>query len=150
MGWINFYNLTIVVLMLIPNIIYAFKNKDEKNNCTNRLMNIIEQIGRYGCMFLMVFNIGIYEFGFNSKEAFLIWLFVIPFLLLLYWVFWVFYFKSHCKEAALALAIIPSIIFIFTGILLRHWLLVIFGFVFSVSHIYVTYQNNKEKHLGRS
>lgn len=143
MGCINFFNLTIIISMLIPNIIYAFKNKGEKKNYENRLINIIEQIGRYGCMFLMVFNIGISEFGFNSKEAFLIWLFVIPFLLLLYWVFWLFYFKSHCIELALALAIIPSIIFIFNGILLRHWLLIIFGMVFSVSHIYITYQNNK-------
>ena len=27
-------------------------------------MNILEQIGRYGCMFLMIFNIGIVESGF--------------------------------------------------------------------------------------
>jgi hypothetical protein len=29
--------------------------------------NVLEQIGRYGCMFLMVFNIGIAEFGYKYK-----------------------------------------------------------------------------------
>lgn len=144
MGWINSINLIIVILMLIPNIIYAFKKKDEKNNSTNRLIKIIEQIGRYGCIFLMIINIGIDEFGFISKNEFLIWLLCIPSMLLLYWVFWIIYYKLHFKMIALVLAVIPSIIFILSGVLLRHWLLIIFGFVFSVSHIYVTYQNNKE------
>lgn len=143
MGWINFFGLIIVILIILPNIIYACKNKNNKNNCTNRIMNVLEQIGRYGCMLLMVFNIGIDKFGFNSDEAFVIWLFAIPFLLLLYWIFWLFYFKAHSIEVALALAIIPSVIFVFNGIILRHWLLIIFGVIFSVSHIYITYQNNE-------
>ena len=42
---INLFGGFFVFLMLIPNIIYAVKNKDEKNLCTNKLMNIIEQIG---------------------------------------------------------------------------------------------------------
>ena len=52
-GWINIFGAGAVILMLIPNIIYAIKNKDEKNLCTNRFMNIIEQVGRYACIFLM-------------------------------------------------------------------------------------------------
>ena len=39
-GWINVFGAVIVILMLIPNIIYALKNKGEKNNCTNQLMII--------------------------------------------------------------------------------------------------------------
>ncbi len=58
-NWLNVFGLVIVVLLLIPNIIYAIKFKNQQNKCTNKAMNIIEQIGRYGCMFLMVFNIGI-------------------------------------------------------------------------------------------
>ena len=52
-GWINVFGAVIVALMMIPNIVYAVKNKGEKNLCTNRFMNVTEQIGRYGCIVLM-------------------------------------------------------------------------------------------------
>ena len=74
-GWLNGFGLILVVLLLIPNIIYAVRAKDQHNHCTNKVMNVIEQVGRYSCMFLMVFNIGITEFGFHSVSAFLVYLF---------------------------------------------------------------------------
>ena len=46
--WLNIFGLILVVLLLIPNIVYAVKNKDSENLCKNRFMNILEQIGRYG------------------------------------------------------------------------------------------------------
>ena len=42
-GWINFVGAAIVFLMMVPNIIYAKKNKDEKNHCINHFMNIIDR-----------------------------------------------------------------------------------------------------------
>ena len=74
MNWLNVFGLILVVLLLVPNIIYAIKVRNQQNKCTNKIMNVLEQVGRYGCMFLMVFNIGIAEFGFNSVGAFLIYL----------------------------------------------------------------------------
>ena len=50
--------LVLAIFLLIPNIIYALKVKNRR--CTNRFMNVLEQIGRYGYVF-MVFNIGIAE-----------------------------------------------------------------------------------------
>ncbi len=70
MNWINSFGLTIVTLMLVPNIIYAYRNKNIENKCNNRIINILEQIDRYCSMFLMVFNIGIFEFGFKSEKNF--------------------------------------------------------------------------------
>ena len=70
MNWLNISGLIFVVLLLIPNIIYAIKVKNQKNKCSNKFLNVMEQIGRYGCMFLMVFNIGIAEFGFRSVGIF--------------------------------------------------------------------------------
>ena len=71
--WINIFGLVFVILLLIPNIIYAFKFRSQKNKCNNKFMNVLEQIGRYASMFLMVFNIGIAEFGFSSAGAFLLY-----------------------------------------------------------------------------
>ena len=67
LNWINIFGLVIVVLMLIPNILYAIKFKGQEVKCKCcRSMYILEQVGRYGSMFLMAFNIGIAEFGFAS------------------------------------------------------------------------------------
>ena len=74
-GWINVFGAVIVILMLIPNIVYAIKNKDEKNLCTNRLMNVIEQIGRYACIVLMWLPLLVWKFGFQSVFELLLYLF---------------------------------------------------------------------------
>lgn len=141
MNWINIFGLIIVALMLLPNMIYFYINNESENKCKNMVMNILEQIGRYGSMFLMVINIGIYEFGFHSDEAFAAWLLVSVTLISLYWMFWFLYFKTPRAFFSIMLAVIPSIIFVSSGFFLRHWLLVLFGLIFSVSHIYVTYKN---------
>jgi len=141
MNWINTFGLIIVALMLIPNIVYACQNKHIENKCTNKVLNILEQIGRYGSMILMVFNIGIAEFGCWSENGFAIWLISISTLILLYWIVWFVYFKMPKKTSAMLLAIIPSAIFVLSGILLGRWLLVIFGTVFSISHIAITHKN---------
>ena len=86
MSWLNVFGLILVILLLIPNIVYAIKVKDQQNLCTNKFMNILEQIGRYACMFLMVFNIGIAEFGFGSVRAFLIYIIGNVLLILSYWI----------------------------------------------------------------
>lgn len=141
MDWINIFGLIIVVFLLLPNMIYYSKNKSVENKCKNKVMNFFEQVGRYGSMFLMVFNIGIFEFGFRSNTVFTVWLICIFLLISIYWGVWFLYFKKIRILYSMILAIIPSVIFVSQGIILRHWLLLIFGIIFSISHIYVTYQN---------
>ena len=143
-GWINLWGLIIVVLMLVPNIIYAIKEKNMENKCTNKLMNILEQIGRYGCMFLMVVNLGLKEFGFPAVEAFLVYLFGNVLLMASYWLIWVLYFREKRNWKQIALAVIPTCIFMLCGVTLRHYLLIVFAIIFGVGHIYVTRANKVE------
>lgn len=138
---INIFGLIIVLLILVPNIIYAIRVKDQENKCQNKIMNILEQIGRYGCMFLMAFNIGIAEFGFKSVGMVLAYLFGNAILLISYWVIWILYFRKPEYPKQISLAVIPTIIFILSGITTLHVLLIVFGIIFVVSHIYVTHQN---------
>ena len=56
-SWLNIFGLLLMILLLVPNIIYAVKEKNQENKCTNKFMNLVEQIGRYGSMFLMVFSV---------------------------------------------------------------------------------------------
>lgn len=143
-SWLNLFGLIIVVLIMIPNIIYAIKFRDTKNLCENKIMNILEQIGRYASMFLMIFNIGITEFGFTSIEVFLVYMFGNVILLLLYWIIWILYFIKQNSWKSMALALIPTLIFLLCGITLGHILLIISAVIFGIGHIYVTYQNVKE------
>lgn len=96
-------------------------------------------------MFLMSFHIGLIEFGFHSKNSFITWLITIPMLLLIYWILFFLYYKKLNSLLSILLAVIPSIVFILCGILLSHWLLVAFGIIFSIAHIYITYKNNCAK-----
>ncbi|MBH1942141.1 hypothetical protein I5677_14660 [Mobilitalea sibirica] len=140
-SWINIFGLVIVILILLPNIMYAFKFRGVENKCKNKVMNIIEQIGRYASMFLMIFNIGLTEFGFSSPEAFVFCFVGNTLLLTAYWIIWMLYFKKITFWKSMALAIIPTIIFLLCGITLGHYWLVLSAIVFGVGHIYVTYQN---------
>lgn len=142
-SWINIAGLFIVILMLLPNIIYALKFRGMENKCTNKVMNIIEQIGRYAAMFFMIFNIGLYEYGFSSPEAFVTYYLGNAILLITYWIIWILYFKKITIWKSIALAIIPTIIFLLSGITLRHYFLVLCAIVFGIGHIYVTYKNTK-------
>lgn len=58
MQFINIYGLIFVVVIMIPNIIFAVKCKDGfQNNWNNKFVEIIEQVGRFGCFAFMILNI---------------------------------------------------------------------------------------------
>ena len=141
---INAFGLALVLLLLIPNIIYALARRDEiPKGVGITPMGILEQIGRYGCMLLMAVNIGLKEFGFASVFGLLAYLFGNGLFILIYWVCWVFYYNRPTRGLALMLAILPAAVFLLSGTVLRHWLLVIAAVIFAVSHIYITNQNTK-------
>lgn len=140
-GWINVFGAIIVVLMMIPNIVYAIKNKGERNRCTSRLMNVLEQIGRYACIILMWLPLLVWKFGFASVFEMLLYFLGNGTLLIAYWTLFAVYMKRRSKTLAIALAVLPACIFLLSGLLLRHWLLVGFALLFAVAHIFVTREN---------
>ena len=144
-GWINVFGAGFVVLLLIPNIVYALRNRDERNLCTNRSMNMLEQVGRYACIVLMWFPLLVWKFGFKSVPEMLLYFAGNGALLLIYWLVFARYLKKRTARRALALAVLPACIFLLSGLLLRHWLLVGFAVLFAVGHIYVTAVNMRKE-----
>lgn len=138
---INGAGAALVALMLVPNIVYAVKFPGGENRCTNRVMNLLEQIGRYASMALMILPLGVWEFGFASVAEMLVYLLGNAALLAGYWGTWLLYFRKGTAKRALTLAVLPTCIFLLSGLMLRHWLLVAAGAVFGVAHIYVTREN---------
>lgn len=143
-NWLNIFGIIIVVLMRIPNIIYAIRFPGQKNKSENQVMNILEQAGKYVSMFLMIFNIGIGEMGFSSLGLFFAYFLGNGILLLAYWIVWILFFVKPANWKRIVLAIIPTGIFLLSGLTLENILLIISALIFGSAHIYCTYKNFKE------
>lgn len=144
-GWINLFGTGIIVLIMIPNIIHAARQKqDETQIEVPHGLSACEQVGRYGCIILMWLPLLVWKFGFGSVEEFLIYLIGNGALLLCYYLSWMLYSRKKTLSVAMALAIIPTAIFLLSGILLQHWLLVAFAILFGACHCTITYMTHKE------
>ncbi len=143
-GWINLIGAVFVMLILIPNIIYALKTKNRKQPEARvpKAVYILEQIGRYACMVLMWLPLLVWKFGFGSGEALAVYLISNFVMVVAYYVFWIIYAKKPTLPIGMALAILPTAIFLLSGILLRHPLLIAAAFIFGVSHCLITYKTH--------
>ena len=144
MNWLNIFGLIMVAVIMIPNILFAMKCKDGfVNKWNNKFVETVEQIGRFGCFGFMIINIPGTWFGWWSDEAFAVYLVVDAVLVTLYCVIWAVCFRKSSVFRALALSIIPSVLFLFSGIMSRSILLTIAALLFAPSHIMLSYQNAK-------
>jgi len=144
MEWLNVFGLVMVAVIMIPNILLAMKCKDGfVNKWNNKSVETVEQIGRFGCFGFMIINIPGTWFGWWSDEAFAVYLVVDAVLVTLYCVIWAVCFRKSSVFRALALSIIPSVLFLFSGIMSRSILLTIAAVLFAPSHILISYQNAK-------
>lgn len=144
MEWFNFFGLIFIAIIMIPNIIYAIKCKDSfENKFQNKIVELLEQIGRFGCFGFMIINIPGTWFGWWSDEAFAVYLTVNVVLVLLYCGIWMICFKKTTVFRALALSILPSIVFLFSGIMSRSVLLMVSAVLFAPCHIWISYKNAK-------
>ena len=113
------------------------------NKWNNKSVETVEQIGRFGCFGFMIINIPGTWFGWWSDEAFAVYLVVDAVLVTLYCVIWAVCCRKSSVFRALALSIIPSVLFLFSGIMSRSILLTIAAVLFAPSHILISYQNAK-------
>lgn len=144
MEWLNVFGLVMAAVIMIPNILFAMKCKDGfVNKWNNKSVETVEQIGRFGCFGFMIINIPGTWFGWWSDEAFAVYLVVDAVLVTLYCVIWAVCFRKSSVFRALALSIIPSVLFLFSGIMSRSILLTIAAVLFAPSHILISYQNAK-------
>lgn len=142
MDWFNYCGLIIVAVIMIPNIIYAIKNKNSfSNKYQNKAVEIMEQVGRYGCIVLMIFNVPYTYFNFWFDYALVVYLTVNGVLCLLYLVFWLVCWNKNGKFKALSLSVTPSLIFLFSGVMLANIPLMAFSILFGVNHILLSYKN---------
>lgn len=133
-----------VTAILIPDIVYAVKNKDGfENRCNNKTVLFLEQVGRYTCILFMCINIPGTWYGWASDEAFAIYLIADAGLALVYVIVFAVCFNRGGMFRAVTLSVIPSVIFLLSGILSRSVLLVLSSCIFGPAHIYISCRNER-------
>ncbi len=142
MSWFNYYGLIFIVLIMLPNIVYSIKNKNSAlNNYTNKIAEIFEQIGRYACMAFMIFNIPYTWFGFYFNYANIVYIAVNSALVTAYCIIWIILWNRDGMLKSLLLSILPSLVFIFSGVITASIPLIIFAIIFAVTHILISVKN---------
>ena len=146
MEYINLFGLVFMIVIMVPNIIFAIRNKEGFiNRYQDKALEAVEEIGRYGCFVFMIFRIPSLTFGWWSHEAFAIYLVADAILILLYCLIWALCFRKESLFRSLSLSIIPSIVFLFSGIMMRSIPLILFSLLFAPSHITISVKNVKAR-----
>ena len=144
MGWFNYYGLAVMAIIMLPNIVYAIRHKNDVAPAGyHKAIAVAEQIGRYGCFVCMIFNVPYTYFGFWFANAKIVYLAVNGGLCCAYIVFWILCGNKNGKLRALSLSLLPSCIFVFCGIVLANFPLLAFAVVFAVCHVYISLQSTK-------
>lgn len=142
MKWLNLYGLAFVAVILVPNIIFAVKCRDGfENRWNNRLVETLEQVGRFGCFALMIFNIPGACLGFPSQRALTVYLVADSVLAAACCLIWAICFRRSSPFRALALSILPSVLFLLSGVLIRSIPLTLAALLFAPCHILISYRN---------
>lgn len=142
MDWFNYYGLVFIVIIMIPNIIYAAKNKSGgTTSYKNKVAEVLEQISRYACIALMVFNLPNTWKGYYFPYAESIYIIVNSILVITYCLAWIVLWKKSGIVKALMLSILPSVVFIFSGIMIVSLPLMIVAVIFAVTHILISIKN---------
>lgn len=138
----NLTGLIFVVVLLIPNIIYAATNKDGfAGEFHNKLVETGEQIGRFGCFILMFIQPSFVTLGYIYDGAQALYLILGIVLLALYCGGWIVFRKGNSIAKALTLSILPSVLFLESGILTLNVPLIVLSVVFAICHITISYKN---------
>lgn len=142
MSWFNYYGLVIIVLIMVPNVVFAVCHKDGfENKYKNKLCEAFEQVGRYACFALMIFNIPYTYLGYYFPYAEVIYLTVNGALVIAYCLVWVIMWKRQNLLRAVLLSAIPSAIFVFSGVIVASIPLIVFSIVFAITHILISVKN---------
>ena len=88
----------------------------------------------------MIFNIPYTYFNFWFENALIVYIAVDFTLLAVFLLTWAFYSKLGVVARSLILSIVPSIIFVVSGILLANIPLLVFSVIFAVCHVTLSYK----------
>lgn len=146
MRWFNGYGAIFVFLLLVPNIVFAMTHKDGfENRWRNRMVEILEQIGRFGsfCFMFLCLPFACRGWWFDGAKA--VYLSLGTVLVFLYLMGWILLWKEDSVRKSLWLSVLPSLLFLESGILTANIPLILAAVLFAPCHITISYQNARRK-----
>lgn len=144
MSWFNYIGLIIIAIIMIPNVVFAMTNKDGfENEYKNKSVETLEQIGRFACFILMIFNIPYTYFGFWFAYGKLVYIIINSALVVAYVTGWVVFWHKDGMAKSVLLSVLPSLVFLFSGVTLSNIPLIAFSLVFAPCHILISVKNAK-------
>jgi hypothetical protein len=142
MDFINIYGIIIFAAIMIPNIVFAATHKDGfENKYQNKAVELSEQIGRYSCFALMIFNIPYAYNGYWFAHGETVYLIGNGLFVFFYCLFWIIYWKKDGLAKAIILSVLPSCMFIFSGVMTMYIPLIAAGIIFAICHIKISCMN---------
>ena len=142
MEWFNAWGLGFMAVIMVPNVVFMLKCPEGFQNAwQNKTIETLEQIGRFGCFGLMIFDIPGTCFGVPGAAACTLYRAAGTVLVLCYCVVWAACFRKNSLFRALALSVLPSVLFLFSGLIRRSVLLTIAALLFAPCHILLSYKN---------
>ena len=140
----NFIGLIFVAVILIPNIFFAVKNRDGFQNFYNNIIvETLEQVGRFGCFIFMFITPPFLNMGFKSDGIRTAYIITGSVLAVMYCLGWIVFRNENSVRKSLALSIIPSILFLESGLLSLNFPLIVLSIIFAPCHILISYKNAK-------
>ena len=150
MSWFNVYGRIYVLVILIPNLVFAMRCKDGfVNRWHNKTVETLEQIGRFGCLLFMIVQIPGTVFQPWSDTVWMLYFLLDTVFALAYCTIWIVCFRKSSVFRALALSILPSLLFLASGILTRSILLNAAACLFAPTHILLSYKNAAAERMGK-
>lgn len=137
--WLDRYGLAFAVILMIPNILYGLWGDFSALTYHNKAVELLEQVGRYGCMLFLIMPV--FSRGFPSKKAEKAYALLGFGLLALYCLGWIVFWDENTLTRALVLSILPSLLFLESGLLRRDLFLSASAVLFAVCHIFISVQS---------
>ena len=145
MSYFNPYGLAIMILIMIPNIWYAATDgKGSGHKKGNKIVEILEQIGRYGCFALMIFNIPYSYRGFWLENGLFWYIAINALLVFAYCLVWAvcLFRRKYPLWGRIALSALPSAVFLVSGAMILSFPLLLSALLFAPCHIFISIQNH--------
>lgn len=137
-AWFNPFGFFLMAVILVPNILFARRYPEAFTSSQSKPLEILEQIGRFGCFGFMVINIPGAVLGFWFPGAPGVYFAYGITLTVLYCLIWAVCFHRPSLSRALALSILPSLLFLGCGVLLLSLPLILSVLLFAPCHILIS------------
>ncbi len=142
MRFVNLFGLAVIAAIMVPNFVFAATHKDGFENLyKNKIVEFLEQVGRFGCFAFMIFCVPFLCRGFWFNEAKVSYYAASSVLTALYLCGWCVFWNENSLRKSIVLSVVPSLLFLESGFFTLNVPLFICAVIFAPCHILISCKN---------